>query len=53
MLYTIIQAVNVSITYNKSTTQTFKRESRVPVLLTDKDDSGTKKIIRDRERHSV
>ena len=45
--------MNIFITYNKSTTQNFQKGSRVPVLLTDKDNSGTKKIIRDRESHSV
>lgn len=29
--------------------QTFKRESRVPMLISDKVDFGTKKITRDRE----
>ena len=29
--------------------QTFKRENRVPMLISDKVDFGTKKITRDRE----
>ena len=53
MLYIIIQAVNIFITYNKSTTQNFQKGSRVPVLLTDKDNSGTKKIIRDWEGNYI